>query len=217
LISRRAFCACALCTSWSDAATPAVQGIPVRLIWDRRATSSSDKRRRFLDDVWREAVRDFERAGVQLRPAQAVGEIRQSPGGQPVLIGLEHGVVNMVLTDRVPLAWDGGRALHGLSTCGGGYHLSVIALKYAHPHQIPMLSVNTCVHELLHLILQDVYERRPKGIRRETRELRIDWYATRLWLFYQYGDLRDQVCTYLGRLASVPESLSAPQTRRRKT
>jgi hypothetical protein len=59
----------------------------------------------------------------------------------------------------------------------------VIALSYAHAHRVPYLSVNTCVHELLHLLLQDVFVKRPKWFQANEREMRDDWYATGLWLF----------------------------------
>jgi hypothetical protein len=184
-----------------DGALP-LQEIPVRVVWDRRTTYRLERRHRFREQIWREAARDFQRAGIEFRLTECVGEIRRSPGGRPIFTKLEHGVVNMVVTDRVPLAWDGGRALEGVSTCRGRYHLCVIAHDYAHAHQIPMLSVNTCVHELLHLILQDVYEQPPGSVQREARELRIDWYATRLWLLHDGGDLRERVAAFVERLRS---------------
>jgi hypothetical protein len=39
----------------------------------------------------------------------------------------------------------------------------MIALNYAHAHKIPLVAVNTCVHELLHALLQDIYGL-PKGV-----------------------------------------------------
>jgi hypothetical protein len=76
----------------------------------------------------------------------------------------------------------------------------MVALNYAHCHQIPLLSVNTCVHELLHVLLNDIVESRPHGLPGEMREFRIDWLATRLWLFHDGGTIREAARTYAGRL-----------------
>jgi hypothetical protein len=75
----------------------------------------------------------------------------------------------------------------------------MIALYEAHPHQVPYLSVNTCVHELLHVLLDDVAETRPKGWRGAAREFRIDLYATRLWLFHDGAEIRKAAQSYLVR------------------
>jgi len=91
--------------------------------------------------------------------------------------------VNMVITGFLPLSWDRGRAVSGVAARYEGYDVCVIALDQAHPHQMPFLSVNTCVHELLHLLLADTARARPRGWRGNLRESRIDWLATQLWLF----------------------------------
>ena len=79
----------------------------------------------------------------------------------------------------------------------------MVALDHAHGHQIPLLSVNTCVHELLHALLHDIFERRPDGLLGEARELRIDWYATRLWLFHDGAAIRRAAQAYVERLRSA--------------
>ena len=79
----------------------------------------------------------------------------------------------------------------------------MVALDYAHGHQIPFLAVNTCVHELLHVLLQDIFEVHPKGLPGYEREFRIDWYATRLWLFHDGAAIRKSAQTYLDRLRST--------------
>jgi hypothetical protein len=53
--------------------------------------------------------------------------------------------------------------------------------------------VNTCVHELLHVLLNDTRTSRPKGWRGALRESRIDALATRLWLFGDGSQIRDAV------------------------
>ena len=96
-----------------------------------------------------------------------------------------------------------GRALAGVSTIHEGYHVCLVALRYARGNQIPFLSVNTCVHELLHVLLQDVFVRDPKWFQTGGREFRIDWYATGLWLFHDGAAIRKSAQAYLGRLRSA--------------
>jgi hypothetical protein len=114
-----------------------------------------------------------------------------------VFAGLEHGVVNLVITDHVPLQWDNGRGLAGVSTRRDGYDLCLIALSYAHSHQVPFVSVNTCVHELLHVFFEDILVSRPEGLPRAGREFRIAWHATRLWLFQDGAAVRKAAQAYL--------------------
>src|SRR5437016_3257590 len=114
-------------------------------------------------------------------------------------------IINLVLTGHIPLYWDNGRALAGVTTIYEGYHVCLIALPYAHGNRMPFLSVNTCVHELLHALLQDVFVSRPKWFQIGRRELRIDWYATRLWLFHDGGAIRRSAQAYLDRLRTGVE------------
>jgi hypothetical protein len=137
-----------------------------------------------------------------LRSSVVGGEIRRSPSDNPIFTGLQHDAVNLVLTDHVPLAWDQGRGLSGVTTIWDGYHVCVIALDYAHVHQIPFVSLNTCEHELLHAFLGDIFEVRPTALQSETRELRADAYATRLWLVHNRSGLSEAVGAYLARLKS---------------
>ncbi len=106
-------------------------------------------------------VRDFSRGGIELQTSDGPGEVRRSPGDNPIFVGLRRGAINLVLTDRLPLYWDNHRALAGVSTVQDGYPVCLIALRYAHGNQAPFLSVNTCVHELLHALMQDIFVSRP--------------------------------------------------------
>lgn len=128
------------------------------------------------------------------------GEVRRTPGGRPLFTGLARNVLNVVVTDQIPLSWDAGRCLAGVATVYEGYHICAIALNHAHPHRIPILAVNTCVHEILHALLLDIFEPAPKGWRQAAREFRIDAAATTLWLFRSGGGLRDSARTYVQRL-----------------
>jgi hypothetical protein len=170
---------------------------------DSRAKCTPQQVSRFSSSIWPEAVRDFERCGIQFEVSEVTGEVRRSPGGRPVFIGLEHGAINLVITDQILQNWDRGRGLTGVSTQYDGYHISMIALDYAHGHQIPFLAVNTCVHELLHVLLQDIFEVHPNGLAGYERESRIDWYATRLWLFGDGAAIRKAAESYLVRLRST--------------
>jgi hypothetical protein len=187
----------------AGAAAPAFAGaplvVPVYLVVDSRAKFSPGVWERFSLTVWPEAVRDFQRCGIQLQSRQGSGEVRRAPSGRPVFNGLAHGTINMVLTDVIPLAWDKARGLAGVTTQYDGHHLCLISLPRAHGHQVPFLSLNTCVHELLHVLMQDIYETKPKGLPGDGREFRIDWYATKLWLFHDGADIRRSAAIYLER------------------
>ena len=132
---------------------------------DSRARCTPEQLHHFWSDIWPEAVRNFSGGGIGLQTTDGPGEVRRSPGDRPIFVGLRRGVINLVLTDHIPMKWDNGRALAGVTTIQDGYHVCLIALRYAHGNQVPFLSVNTCVHELLHALLQDVFVRRPSGSR----------------------------------------------------
>jgi hypothetical protein len=104
------------------------------------------------------------------------------------------------LTDRLPLYWDNARALAGATTVFEGYHLCLLSLWYSHANQVPFISVNTCLHELLHAFMQDVFIRRPTWHQTVVREARIDAYATRLWLFQDGAAVRRSAQAYVNRL-----------------
>jgi hypothetical protein len=192
--------------------------VPVNRVSDSRAKSTPKQWDHFWSVIWPEAVRDFGRCGIQFQTRDTSGEIRRFPSGRPRFVGLERGVINLVITDHIPLHWDRGRAAAGVTTLHDGYHLCLIALgssttgNEAHGHQIPFLSVNTCVHELLHALMQDIFERRPKWFEANEREFRIDWYATRMWLFSDCAAVRKSAAIYLQRLnSSITVTRGYPQ------
>jgi hypothetical protein len=171
--------------------------VPVRRVMDSRAKCTPEQLQRWWSVIWPEAARDFASGGIRLETRDAPGEIKRSPSSRPIFTGLERGVVNLMITDHVPMDYAG---LSGVTTRYDGYHLCVIALSDAHANQVPYFSVNTCVHEMLHLLLQDVYLKRPKWYQSGEREFRIDWYATRLWLYHDGGAIRKSAEGYLARL-----------------
>jgi len=167
---------------------------------DSRAQCTPEQLHHFWSGIWPEAVRNFSQGGIGLQTSDGPGEVRRSPGDRPIFIGLRRGAINLVLTNHIPVIWDAGRALAGVTTIHDGYHVCLIALRYAHGDQVPFLSVNTCVHELLHALLQDVFVSRPKWYQTGGREFRIDCYATGLWLFHEGAAIRKSAQAYLGRL-----------------
>src|SRR5579864_5040785 len=104
--------------------------VPVHRVVDSRAKCTPQQVHRFSSSIWPEAVRDFERCGIQFQISEVTGEVRRSPGGRPVFVGLEHGAINLVITDRILQNWDQGRGLTGVSTQYDGYHISMVALDY---------------------------------------------------------------------------------------
>ncbi len=62
--------------------------------------------------------------------------------------------------------------------------------------------MNTCLHEILHALLGDIFERRPPGWKGNLREVSVDVCATRMWLFGDRGAIRDAARSYLQRLSA---------------
>ena len=156
----------------------------------------------FWRTVWPETIWDFSRIGIDLQTTDGPGEVRRSAADKPIFIGLRRGVINLILTGHIPIYWDNGRALPGVTTIYEGYHVCMVSLPYAHGHRIPFLSVNTCVHELLHALFQDIFVSQPKWFQAGAREFRIDWYATRLWLSHDGDAIRKSTEKYLNRLSA---------------
>ena len=201
-MTRRDFiCIAAAAPSPSSAQARLV--VPVHRIVDARAQRPAEQLHHFWTSIWPEAFRDFSRGGIDLQTSDGPGEVRHSPGDNPIFIGLRRGVINLVLTDHIPMYWDNGRALAGVTTLYDGYHLCMLALRYAHGNQVPFLSVNTCVHELLHALFQDIFVSRPKWYQPAGREFRNDWHATCLWLFHDGAAIRQTGQVYLNRLRSA--------------
>jgi hypothetical protein len=199
-MTRRDFLWSAAVATGTQSAAQAPLILPVHRVMDIRAKSTPERLNHFWWRIWPEAVGNFSRCGIQLQCTDVKGEIKLTAGDRPIFVGLERGVVNLVLTDHLPMAWDQARSLAGMTTLYEGYHVCVIAIDYAHGHQVPFLSTNTCVHEMLHLLLQDVFLKRPKWYQSGEREIRDDWYGTRLWLFHDGDAIRKAAAVYLERL-----------------
>ena len=188
-----------LAATAGGAASPPVS-VPLRLVFDSR-THWTPQSKEWWSQIWKEAVDEFRHCGINLAVASASGEIRRTASEKPIFVGLGDRTLNLVVTRRLPSEWDRGRGVAGVTTMWEGRHLCVIGLEYAHGHRIPFLAVNTCVHELLHAFMLDIFERRPPGLEGSAREFRIDTYATRMWLFGDGSAVRDSTIAYVKRLA----------------
>jgi len=176
--------------------------LPVHRVMNRWARCTPQAYHAFWSRIWPEAAGNFGRGGIQLQCTDRQGEIRQMASGRPLFSGIERGVLNVVLTDQIPPYWDEARSLAGVSGFYGGYALCVIAINNAHDDRIPFVSTNTCVHEILHVLMQDVFVNRSKWYQSSEHELRVDWYATQLWLFGNGAAVRRSAEVSLRRLVA---------------
>jgi hypothetical protein len=198
-MTRRGFLSQAALAASHPTAPPRLV-VPLHRIVDGRAKNSTDRLPHFWPSLWSEAAKDFSQGGIYFDLTDGPGEVRHSPADNPIFVGLQRGTINLVVTDVIPINWDGGRALAGVSTIHEGYHICLIALRYAHRNQVAFLSVNTCLHEILHVLLQDIFQKPPKWYQSGGREVRVDYYATRLWLFHDGDGVRKSGEEYLRRL-----------------
>jgi len=190
----------ALWASTPDAPAPSPLEIPLHRVTDKHARSTPEQRRNFFADVWHPAIRCFARGGITFRISDSEGEVLKHPSGRPSFRALQRGVINVVLTDRIPVDWDMGRSPGGASAIYEGFCVCVLSFEEAHGNQIPFLSVNTFVHELLHILLQDVFTSPTGTVNGVTHEGLVDLYATRLWLFGEGEALRHSARLALTRL-----------------
>jgi hypothetical protein len=210
-MTRRSFLAAAIPATCAAAARNVALDVPVHRVFDTKLKGRPAQMRYFNDRIWPEAVRDFARCGIRLSEGSREAEVWAPEGREPVIGGLERTALNLVLTDQIPQEWDRGRALNGVTTMYRGHHLCMVALRWAHCHRVPLVGVNTCVHELLHALLGDIFEPRPIGITGELREFRVDLFATRLWLFRVGAPIRAAAGRYVERLrAQVVSAADEP-------
>ncbi|MFN7939055.1 MAG: hypothetical protein U0R19_37355 [Bryobacteraceae bacterium] len=202
--TRRAFLTAPLAAASS---APKGLDIPVSIIQDKRSQWNPDLIAHFWNRIWPQALNDLRRCGIRLDVKWVEGEVKRLPSSRPSFAGLERGRLNIVITNRIPLEWDNGRGLNGVTTMHQGFHLCVIAVEYAHAHQAPFLSVNTCMHELLHALCLDIFENQPGGAEGAWREFCIDSFATRLWLFGDGAPIRASAEKYVQRLKEIANPL----------
>ncbi|GEM_PF-2925261 len=183
--------------------------VPLRLLVDRKVKWSPEQVESFRKDLWAQAVGNLLSCGVRLQVVEGKGEVERPPEREPVISGLEWGSLNFVATNRIPMHWDGGRSLCGVTTLYRGHHLCMVALDLAHGNRVPFVAVNTCLHELLHALLNDIFEDRPSGAKGQMREARVEYVATKLWLFGDGREIREGARSYVQRLADQRRRMSA--------
>ena len=184
--------------------------VPVHLILDGKVSWTPQQALRFWGYLWPEAVRTFAASGIRFDLTRGEGDVMRPPGREPVITGLVSGALNVVATNRVPMQWDSARGLSGVTMIYRGYHLSMIAVNRAQTNRVPFLSVNTCVHEMLHALLLDIFEKRPSGFAGQAREFRVDACATRLWLWHDDGTGRKAAREYVERLRRSTKPILRP-------
>jgi hypothetical protein len=177
------------------AASEAPVTVPVRVVIDSRPKFTAE-RLAYWRGIWDQAWGDFASVGVRLAAVTTDGEVKRSPGDRPIFVGLDRAALNVVVTDHIPMKWDQGRALRGVAFRYEGYDTVLIALNYAVRHQVPFFSINTCEHELLHVLLGDIFEKPSGGVKEQGREYRIEWYGTRMWLFHAGAFVKEAARRY---------------------
>src|ERR1017187_1961234 len=60
--------------------------VPVHRIVDARAQRPPEQLHHFWSSIWPEAFRDFSRGGIDLQTSDGPGEVRHSPGDNPIFI-----------------------------------------------------------------------------------------------------------------------------------
>src|ERR1044071_8266624 len=85
--------------------------VPVRLVIDDHAKMPEPQLRRFWSQLWPQAVGNFEAGGIHLETTIIHGEVKRSPGGRPIFVGLDRSVLNVVVTNQIPMEWDHARGL----------------------------------------------------------------------------------------------------------
>ena len=196
MTTRREFLALVLA---ARAAPPPLVTVPVDILFDQDAKLGDWAVRHFWA-LWAEAVRDFGWCGVFFRTRVRDAGMWRPPHRQPVISGLGERVLNLVVTNTIPLEWDKTRMVRGITTLYRGHHLCLVAIHQANRHRVPLIGVNTIVHELLHALLLGILEPRPAGVRGHAREARVEWLATRLWLFHSGTGIRESARQYVERL-----------------
>ncbi len=166
--------------------------VRVHILTDLVCPPREPRFRSFFEVILPEACRDLAKAGVRTVVSEGHCRLERRPNRAPVIGGLAHDRINVVLTRTVPMEWDRCRALRGLAFRYRGAEVCLIALDHAHPHRVPYFAVNTCLHELLHVLAGDT-GRRKVGFAGDLAEFRIDILATRLWLRRDTGQRHDRV------------------------
>src|SRR5258705_12430953 len=74
--------------------------VPVHHILDDQVNWRSEQLQRLWSDIWPEAVRDFGRCGIYLQSVFSTGSVWRPPGREPVVTGLDPGLINLVRSEE---------------------------------------------------------------------------------------------------------------------
>src|SRR5215472_13924745 len=99
MVTRREFLAAATLFTRTPVA-PVI--VPVRIVIDTRANWTWRQIGGFWSGIWPEAVADFSRCAIRLESTTAIGQVERPPSRQPIVSGMLPGVLNLVVTDRIP-------------------------------------------------------------------------------------------------------------------
>ncbi len=114
--------------------------VPVHQIFDGSTKWNQERLSWFRSRLWPEAEGDLKKCGIRLQVTSATGDVERPAWREPVVKGLQRGVINFVITGRIPILWDRGRGLSGVSSLYRGHHMCMIALIRANMHQAPFIS-----------------------------------------------------------------------------
>jgi hypothetical protein len=68
--------------------------LPIHRITDSRARCPPDERRQFWSSSGPKRCATSAKGGIGLQTSDGPGEVRRSPGDQPIFIGLRRGAIN---------------------------------------------------------------------------------------------------------------------------
>src|SRR5689334_8606493 len=108
-MTRRCFLCLIPAAALGRSASPPPLIVPIHVLLDTEVKLAPSLIQRFWSRLWPETVRDFGRCGIRFETVVKSGEVWRAPERQPVIRGLERGVINLVLTDQIPVFWDYGR------------------------------------------------------------------------------------------------------------
>jgi hypothetical protein len=177
----------------------AIKKLDIVVHFDHRgATLHSEDVDWFRNCLLPEALLDLTKAGVAPIVRWGGGWIERKEAD-----ALFHGVVpkavNVFVTPWVPLCWDKGMGLCGLSGIAAGTDTVIVSTANAHRHLVPYLATNTLLHEFGHVLRGDLHRKNTNGWGEQMDELAVDRTVTHL----HYGFVESQVKAWIAALQDV--------------
>src|SRR5438270_14036321 len=100
---------------------PAPLTLPVHIVQDSAAKLGPKVLRRFWNVTWPEALRNLAFAGIRVQTTFEHADMWKPDFRPPIIGGVQKGVLNLVLTNRIPDEWDRGLAINGVTTLYRGF------------------------------------------------------------------------------------------------